>query len=322
MKTSRTAALAAALLATGVSAPCAFAQSQTTPKDPAEPTGSLTAVPIIVVPGTHPKLKWNISYPSDMKDYVDVNDPGNPGGGGGGGGDGGGSSGGGGGTGPDGGGGSTGGGGTGDTNINPKTTLDVEVRVIGAGVTVSNTNGSNLSFVPTEAVISFNGGSYTRCFYGTNNNVKPNQVVWSKKNITAGQKLRFGGRYYYNRSWGPYWNSQSGTRNVRILVNGSTPPTTYPLHSAPSLESFLKPYLDASGKVKIGPMDCIVFMELTHNDSQITQQGYDLQDMVLLVTFRSKNNNGHGNNADGVDSSNPGNAPFEDTDPTVDDENK
>jgi len=31
-------------------------------------------------------------------------------------------------------------------------------------------------------------------------------------------------------------------------------------------------------------------------------------------------NNGHGNNDDGVDSSNPGNAPFNDTDPTYDDE--
>lgn len=290
--------------------------------------GSLSAVPIVVQPGTHPTLKWNISYPSIIQDYVNVNDPGGSEEGGGeegGGEDGGGSDGGGstgGSTGPDGGGGTSGGTGTHDTNIEPKTTLDVEVRIIGAGVTVSNTNGSNLSFVPTEAVISFNGGSYTRCFYGTNNSVKPNRVVWSQKNITAGQKLRFGGRYYYNGSWGPYWNSQSGTRNVRIMVNGDRPPTTYPLHSAPSLESFLKPYLDATGRVQIGPMDCIVFMELTHNDSQITQQGYDLQDMVMLVSFKSKNNNGHGNNADGVDSSNPGNAPFEDTDPTVDDENK
>ncbi len=31
-------------------------------------------------------------------------------------------------------------------------------------------------------------------------------------------------------------------------------------------------------------------------------------------------NNGHGNNQDGVDSSNPGNAPFQDSDPSVDDE--
>lgn len=33
-----------------------------------------------------------------------------------------------------------------------------------------------------------------------------------------------------------------------------------------------------------------------------------------------RTNNGHGNNADGVDSSNPGNSPFDDSDDTVDDE--
>jgi hypothetical protein len=56
----------------------------------------------------------------------------------------------------------------------------------------------------------------------------------------------------------------------------------------------------------------------------MTNPGYDLQDMVILVTFKSKakTNNGHGNNLDGIDSSNPGNAPFInlDTDPTIDDE--
>ncbi len=43
---------------------------------------------------------------------------------------------------------------------------------------------------------------------------------------------------------------------------------------------------------------------------------------IYLQRFVPKTNNGHGNNCDGVDSSNPGNAPFqsEDTNPNVDDE--
>jgi hypothetical protein len=36
-------------------------------------------------------------------------------------------------------------------------------------------------------------------------------------------------------------------------------------------------------------MDVIVFMELTHHDSQASDWGYDLQDMVLLVTFKPLN---------------------------------
>ena len=278
MKTSRLAALAAALLATGVSAPCAlFAQST----NPSIPVGTLSAVPIIVQPGTHPTLTWGISYPSIVQDYVTVTE---------------------------------------NTIETKEESLDVEIRVIGAGVTVSQSGSSSYSFVPTQAQVSYDGGSYTQVFYGTNNNVKPNTPVYSKTNIPKNKKFRFGGRYKYNNQWGPYFNSQSGTNNVRTLVNGDVPPTTYPLHTAPTLESFIKPYLDPGGKVKIGPMDVIVFMELTHYDSQINDQGYDLQDMVLLVTFKSKNNNGHGNNLDDVDASNPGNAPFTDSDPTVDDE--
>ncbi|MCW1912404.1 hypothetical protein OJ996_02395 [Luteolibacter sp. GHJ8] len=266
MKTSRTAALAAALLATGVSAPCAFAQS-TEPSKPASKV--FTAFPQTVQTGTNPTITWEITYPEVAKDVVTIGGS-DPGGGGGGGGDNG--------TG-------TGGGGS---FIETKTKLNVKVRVLGAGVTVANSNGSNMSFVPTEAQLRLNTGSYSRIFYGTNNNVNPSTVVWSRTGtnaLPAQSKLRFGGRYYYNSSWGPYFNSDSGTKNVRILVNGERPPTTYPLHTAPTLESFLKPYLDASGKVKIGPMDCIVFMELTHHDSQMSDQGYDLQDMVLLVTF-------------------------------------
>jgi len=242
MKTSRSAALAAVLLATGVYAPGALLAQST---NPSIPVGSLTAFPTIVQTGTHPTLTWSINYPSIVQDYVTVD----------------------------------------ENTITPKETLWVDVRVLGAGVTVSTTGSNNFSFVPTEAQVSYNGGSYGRVFYGTNNAVNPSTIVYTKQ-VTAGKKLRFGGKYYYNNSWGPYFTSQSGTDNVRTLVNGERPPTTYPLHTAPTLESFIKPYLDASGKVKIGPMDVIVFMELTHYDSQKNDQGYDLQDMVLLVTFR------------------------------------
>jgi hypothetical protein len=243
MKTSRLAALAAVLVATGVSTPGVLLAQQST--SPSIPVGSLTAFPLIVQPGVRPKLTWNISYPSIVQDVVTVT----------------------------------------QNTVTPKQTLFVDVRVLGAGVTVSSSS-SNLQFVPTEAQVSYNGGSYGRVFYGTNNQVNPNTIVYTRQ-VEQGKPLRFGGRYYYNSKWGPYFNSQSGTLNVRTLVNGETPPTTYPLHNAPTLESFLRPYLDSQGKVKIGPMDVIVFMELTHTDSQRSDPGYDLQDMVLLATFRS-----------------------------------
>ncbi len=282
MKTKQLAALAAAFLV----APMAHSQST----EPAIPVGSLTAFPLIVRPGTKPKLTWSISYPSIIQDYIDIEQPG---------------------------------------TIIPTEELYVDIRVLGAGVTVAaNNSGSNYSFVPTRAEVSYDGSSYQEIFFATNNNVQPNKIFYNKL-VGKEKKLRFGGKYRYNNQWGPYFNSQGGTLNVRTLVDGETPPTTYPLHNAPTLESFLRPYLDSNGRVKIGPMDVIVFMELTHHDSQRNDPGYDLQDMVLLCTFRTKNNtgnsngnNGHGNNVDGVDSSNPGNAPKTDSNPAVDDEKK
>lgn len=215
---------------------------------PSIPVGSLSTSQSIVRAGTSAALSWNITYPSIVKDYVTVEDP---------------------------------------ATVTTKQKLDVEVRVIGAGVTSSNANGSNMSFVPTEAQLSVAGGSYQRIFYGTNNDVDPNKVVYSGS-LSSNKALRFGGRYYFNGKWGTNYNSDSGTQNVRTLVNGQTPPTAYSLINSPTLESFIKPYLDSTGKVSIGPMDVIVFMELTHTDAQKNDLGYDLQDMVLLVTFKTK----------------------------------
>lgn len=283
MKTSPRAAATAAVLAMGIlMSGTCLAKRSKT--FPAYPSGWISAFPKVVQTGTKPTLTWGINYPSIVEDYITITQP---------------------------------------ATITMDEDVDCEIRVLGAGVTVTTNGGSSFAFVPTEARISYDGGSYTRIFYGTNNQVNPNSVVWSQS-LSKNKRLKFGGRYFYNNSWGPWFNSDSGTQNVRTLVSGDTPPAKVPDYNAPSLESFLKPYLSPSGTVAIGPMDVIVFMELTHYDSQISDPGYDLQDMVLLVTFKSKakTNNGHGNNIDGVDSSNPGNAPFInlDTDPNVDDE--
>lgn len=292
MKTSHRAATSAAVIAICALVPAAaLAQGNGNGNGngnnnsvfPLYPSGWLTAFPTIVQTGTHPTISWGINYPSIVEDYVTITPP---------------------------------------STITTDEELDCEIRILGAGVTVS-TSGGGYNFVPTEAQVSYDMGTYTRIFYGTNLQVNPNTVVWSRT-IPKNKKLRFGGRYYYDKKWGPTYTSSSGTQNVRSLVNGSIPPSNIPEYNAPSLESFIKPYLTPSGTVKIGPMDVIVFMELTHTDSQSSDPGYDLQDMVILVTFKSKakTNNGHGNNIDGIDSSNPGNAPFInlDTDPTVDDE--
>lgn len=240
-------------------------------KIPPDPVGWLTAYPTIVKTGTKPTLSWSITYPSLVQDFIEVIAPG---------------------------------------TINPTETVDAEVRVLGNGVTLSSANSNTFTFVDAEAWISFANSSWSRIFFGNNHNVNPSRVVWSRKNIQPGETLRFGGRFF-SRGFGPFRHSTDGFSYVRTLVSGDTPPSNIPTVNAPSLEDFIKPYLGPDGKVNIGPMDVIVFMELTHNDNQQNDPGYDLQDMVLLVTFTSnkpKNNNGMG--TEGLNSSNPDGVSF------------
>ena len=177
------------------------------------------------------------------------------------------------------------------------------IQLVGTGVTGA-TSPEGVA-IPTEARVSLNGGTYNQVFYGTMANVNPSKALYVKK-VFPNQTLNFGGSYVVNNAWSPFYTTKSANFQVVSLVAGQTPPTTFPLHLSSKLHPYLKPYLDSTGKVTIGPLSVLVLMELakTTRSSSV----FDLQDQVLLVTFSKKHpNNGHGNNLDGVDSSNPGN---------------
>ncbi len=265
---------------------------------PAVPKGWLSAYPTLVQQGTQPMLSWAITHPSTIESYTTID---------------------------------------GSNVLTTLQELDVDIRVIGAGVTTGGSSGNNASWVATQAQISVNNASYLEIFYGLNSEVAPDQLVWSKR-VPANTEFRFGGRYYIDGQWSTTYNSSSESKNVRILKNGEYPPTAYALASSEQLKTFMAPYVDGGGRVKIGPLDAIVMMELTQPDSNTNSPFYNLQDMVLLVTAKPmekiidpvtgvKSNNGHGNNIDGVDVSNPGKGkggPNGRIDPsgTVDDERK
>lgn len=257
---------------------------------PPSPTGWLTAFPTVVQTGTKPTLTWSITYPSSIANYVDTTPPASSGGGG--------------------------------STVTTNAQLDVDIRVVGAGVTTGGCSGTNSKWVPTQALLSVSGGSYLSIFSGTNSQVNPGSLVWSKR-VSKNTVFRFGGRYNTGGGWSTTYSSSSGSQNIRILKNGDFPPTAYALDaSSGTVKSFMAPYLDAGGRIKIGPLDLIIMMELTQPASNAASPCYDLQDMVLLMTCKPKGNNGHGNNIDGVDSSNPGNSKSVDPSGTVDDERK
>lgn len=261
---------------------------------PAVPLGTLNAFPTVVQVGTKPILTWNIIYPSKVGDLVLVNPPG---------------------------------------TLIPNQTVYTTVQQVcvaeeggcfdGVAVVDPVTPDNNglwgnsppvmmLCSVqtvvppapPVDVRLSLNGGLYKQLFYGTKDDVDPAKRLYVKK-IRAGQTIDFGGRYSKNGAWSPFYTTRSSNLQVIALVNGSTIPTNLPLFKQTYLSNCLRPYLDASGKVTIGPMSVLILMELSETNHGDTC--FDYQDAVLLVTFSRKHpNNGHGNNLDGVDSSNPG----------------
>lgn len=214
--------------------------------EPSIPIGTLTAFPTIVQTGTKPTLTWSINYPSVVKDYVTVTPPG---------------------------------------TVTPKQNLICDIRILGAGVTTQDSKGK-IVYIQTKGQVRYNGStSWTTIFDGKNTDaIVQQQGIIKTFNVTSNKAMNFAGQYYYNNEWSTQRTSTNGVY-VKALVNGDTCPSRVPDYNAPSLESFLKPYLDASKKVRIGPMDVIIFMELTHTN--LADVGYDEQDLVFLITFRT-----------------------------------
>lgn len=213
---------------------------------PSIPVGSLSAFPTVVQTGTKPTLTWSINYPSVVENYVTVTPPG---------------------------------------TVTPKQNLICEIRILGLGVT-SYSNGV-ITYYRTRGQMRYNGSTtWTTIYDGkqTDTIVQQQGIVKSAFTVNTNKAMNFAGQYYNGGAWQTLYTSLSGD-NVRTLVNGASCPTNIPDYNAPSLEQFIKPYLDSSKKVRIGPMDVIVFMELTHTDK--TNIGYDLQDLAMLLTFRT-----------------------------------
>ena len=231
---------------------------------PAAPVGALLATPKVVQTGTHPTLNWSIVYPSKVNDVSNIAPPG--------------------------------------TITITKNNTYVDVRVVGVGVTECNASGE-VANIAAESRISLDGSSFTQLFYGTNADVDPTHSLFTKK-VKAGTVINFGGRYDKSGSWSPFYTTKSSNMQVVALKDGDPIPTSYDLSQSGRMAEYLKPYVDSTGRVKVGPMSILIMAEYASTDR--SQACFDYQDFVLLVSLSGKNNNGHGNNLDGVDSSNPG----------------
>lgn len=160
--------------------------------------------------------------------------------------------------------------------IQPKRDVTMRVRVLGASFQQTTTQ-----YLQVQSYWKLNGGSWQTVFDGYQTNVNASKVLVSQT-VTKNSRINFGARGYRS-GWLTLYNTASNTPNLVMLKNGDSVPSTTPAFRQGQIESFLKPYLDGNSRIKIGPKDLILLFELGQTDPE--SSGFDLQDMVMLVTF-------------------------------------
>ncbi len=160
--------------------------------------------------------------------------------------------------------------------IIPKIPMKMRVRTLG----VAFQSGSTL--LPIEGNWSKNGGAWTKFFYGTGLSVVPTNILVDTT-VAANDRIAFGARGWSGSSWFPFHDTTKTDKYVIVLKNGDSAPSYAPAYNQTSTKGFLSPYIDSTGKIKIGSRDLILLWECSNAAPGTTY--FDMQDLVVLVTF-------------------------------------
>ncbi|MBK1790183.1 hypothetical protein [Persicirhabdus sediminis] len=186
----------------------------------------------------------------------------------------------------------------GGANITDQDTLEplqkskIEVRCIGAGYW----GGTKT----VKLQMKINNKTYqlfdNKAKYFTSGTILAENIT-----VKTTDKINFGMMGVSNQSGKYYrWSDTPRTdpdHSFIALANGDDFPNYTPMGSDGDVDSYLRPYLnDDSNTVSIGPKDVIFIAELdrryTYEQSgDPADKGYDMQDMVFLVSFIPIGNN-------------------------------
>lgn len=195
------------------------------------------------------------------------------------------------------------------------------IRVVGASVVTGYDEEGGEQYAQVQADVNIGDGNWVTFFQDSQDNLVAGWV-YANAGVVANTRPQFRGRTFIDGGWTSFETTGSGSTSAVILTDGDPLPTYVPAIARGDIESYLAPYVDNGGNVKIGPKEMLILFELETADRRSPK--YNLQDLVVLTSIDyCKNNNGHGNNIDGVDVSNPGKSKDgEDSDTTIDDEIK
>lgn len=168
-----------------------------------------------------------------------------------------------------------------DVNLIPTTKVKMRVRTLG----VAFQSGTTL--LPFEGSWAKSTTSWTTFFRGTAPTVVPTRVL-VQTTVEKGEQIRFrarGGANAGGSSWFDYHQTNNSDQRAVVLKNGDSPPKYAPAYNQGNIKSFLTPYLDSTGKIKIGEQDLIILWEGSNAAPNTTY--FDMQDLVVLVSFEA-----------------------------------
>ena len=161
----------------------------------------------------------------------------------------------------------------------PKTKVVMRVRTLGVAFQSGNT------LLPFEGSWRINNTSWSVFFKGNASKVLPTKIL-VEKTVEANDTIRFRARGASNAtgsSWYGYHETNNNDKYAVVLKNGDSPPSYAPAYGQGTVKSFLSPYLDSRGKIKIGEQDLIILWEGSEASPGTTY--FDMQDLVVLVSF-------------------------------------
>ncbi len=174
--------------------------------------------------------------------------------------------------------------------ITAKQRVDLKIRVMGVALQAGTTQ------LPAALWIRVGAASeWELVFYGRENDVNPDVVVYEKKNVQPGTQIDFSARGQSGSgSWFDTHSTAGSDLSVIGMIDGDSVPDYAPAYEQGRIESFMTQFLDEENHVVLGPHDIIHTFEL--GSSNPGDWWFDMQDIVCTTTLsQTRPDNGGGN---------------------------
>ncbi|MDP7656203.1 MAG: hypothetical protein QF706_09015 [Roseibacillus sp.] len=180
--------------------------------------------------------------------------------------------------------------------ITPTQEIDLKIRVMGVALQSGHT------LLPAALWVRVGASApWELVFYGRENDVNPDEVVYEKKNVQPGTQIDFSARGQSGSgSWFGTHSTAGSDLSVIGMIDGDSVPDYAPAYEQGRIESFMTQFLNEDNHVVLGPHDIIHTFEL--GSSNPGDWWFDMQDIVCTTTLsQTRRNSGGGSFLSSVD---------------------